>query len=149
MACIRFRFDFFQRGITPEREITRTKKKNNVCQFNDLQIYIYIFIAVALQEKLAFLLQFISQWKTFNSHVVYAVPWGAAPSTLASNAFGTHRPIPWIRLDSRNWPKSSECQLRSLFTDFCVTLFTYRHDVKRGSSASIGNNNRYSHGIYR
>ena len=28
-------------------------------------------------------------------------------------------------------------QLRSLFTDVCVTLVTHRFDVKRGSSASL------------
>ena len=28
MACIRFPSDVFQRGITPERNITRTRKKN-------------------------------------------------------------------------------------------------------------------------
>ena len=31
MACLRFHSDF-QRGLTPEREITRTRKKKNVCQ---------------------------------------------------------------------------------------------------------------------
>ena len=34
MACIRFQSDFFQRGITPEREITRTRKKKRVSYFS-------------------------------------------------------------------------------------------------------------------
>ena len=33
MACIRFQSDFIQRGITPEREITRTRKKTCVKYF--------------------------------------------------------------------------------------------------------------------
>ena len=42
MTCIRFHSDFFQRDITSEMEITRTRKKN-VCQlfFHEESIYIY------------------------------------------------------------------------------------------------------------
>ena len=47
MACIRFHSDLFRRGITPEREITRTKKKKKkkkkqyVCQlfFHEESMY--------------------------------------------------------------------------------------------------------------
>ena len=45
MVCIRFQSDFIQRGITPEREITQTKKKKkkkkNVRQifFHEESIY--------------------------------------------------------------------------------------------------------------
>ena len=34
MACIRFHLDFIQRGTTPERKITRTRKKMCVKYFS-------------------------------------------------------------------------------------------------------------------
>ena len=45
----------------------------------------FTFLLQSPQMRLSFLLQFISRWKTFTSHVIYSTPWGGATTASANS----------------------------------------------------------------
>ena len=87
---------------------TNTFLESSTINYVIFKLYIYIFIAIALDET-GILVEVHFSMENISSHVIYTVPWG----------------------------KQRQRQRTMFFvTDVCVTLVTHHHDVNPGSTAS-------------